>query len=319
MTEISSSTASADSSVSLGSQADSTALTQRIVPEATQRLDGRGSDESTRRLDQTAPLDPTLVESTRRFESTGSAEVSPVADASEDVTAVVRAGEVSEQPAALPTSLWDRMRQDPEFAPEYLALAAVERFGPQAAEWVAEMRRNHPTMTTEELAATVRKRFVSMSRYSGAVAGVAGIAGAVVDVGVLAWNQARMVIYLAAVHGRDPRDRERATELLMLQGVYDLTERARTALEVAAGRAPVRALFTGTGVTRLALKLARMAGMRMIRRGIAKVVPGAAVVFGAMANAGSTKRLADRAIAFYQGRDIELRRAEPGAARQTGS
>ena len=35
-----------------------------------------------------------------------------------------------------PKRLWDRLLAEPDRAPEYIALAAAERFGPQAEDWV---------------------------------------------------------------------------------------------------------------------------------------------------------------------------------------
>jgi hypothetical protein len=57
---------------------------------------------------------------------------------------------------------------------------------------------------------------------------------------------------------------------------------------------------TARVVGQLSIKLAKMAGMRAIKRVAAKVVPGAAVVFGSWANRSATKDLASRAIAHYR-------------------
>jgi hypothetical protein len=206
----------------------------------------------------------------------------------------------NEEPSGLPDSLFERMRADPGHAPEHLALAAVERFGPEAAQWVATYRYYYPYATAGQMVAIIRARFVRLSRLSGAAAGVAGGFGAVVDFGVLAWTQARMVLYIAAIHGADPAAEERAAELLTLQNVHKVIGRARTALEVASRRAPTSALMQhGGSLGALAMALARMAGMRVAKRAVMKIVPFASVPLGAMANAGSTKTLADRAIALY--------------------
>ena len=62
------------------------------------------------------------------------------------------------------------------------------------------------------------------------MSGATGLPGAVVDVGVLAWTQARMVLHMAAAYGVDPTDPERATDLLVLQRVHKVAETARLAL-----------------------------------------------------------------------------------------
>src|SRR3977135_3844508 len=36
----------------------------------------------------------------------------------------------------VPESLWRRIRAEPDRAPEHIALAAAERFGPAAEEWI---------------------------------------------------------------------------------------------------------------------------------------------------------------------------------------
>jgi hypothetical protein len=210
--------------------------------------------------------------------------------------------ESAEKPPLPPESLLDRMRADPLHAAEHLALAAVERFGPEAQQWVALYKHHYPTVTEAQLAMMTRDRFIRLSRYSGAVAGVAGGFGAVVDVGVLAWNQARMVMYFAAIFGEDTTSADRAAELLLLQNVHKMMGTARTALEVAARQAPPSELLKhhrGGSLGTLALSLAKMAGMRVARRAVLKVVPLASVPLGAMANASSTRQLADRAVAMY--------------------
>ncbi len=47
----------------------------------------------------------------------------------------------------------------------------------------------------------------------------------------LIWIQSRMVFYVAAAYGYDPRDPMRPAELLTLQGLYDTPEEARRALD----------------------------------------------------------------------------------------
>lgn len=225
------------------------------------------------------------------------------------------------KPELLPEGLFDHMRADPLHAPEYLALAAVEQFGPEAQEWIAEFRREFPHVTDWHLAAVTRKRFVRLSSLSGAVAGVAGGVGAVLDFGVLAWNQARMVIYLATIFGEDPTSRDRAAELLMLQGVHKVLGTARTALDVAARRAAPTDLLKHSKTVQesegslltLASTLGKMVGMKLAKKGLLKLIPFAAVPLGAIANASSSGDLADRAIAMYAHRRDQRRPQLPPA------
>nr|WP_308042819.1 EcsC family protein [Micromonospora sp. PLK6-60] len=208
---------------------------------------------------------------------------------------------------APPATLWDRMREDPQYAPEHLALEAVRRLGPEAARWADRARADRPGASAEELAEQAVRRFVNRARLSGAVSGAAGLPGAVIDVGVLAWTQARMVLHIAAAYGVDPEHPDRATDLLVLQKVHKVAESARLALGVAAGRERAGALFGAGGQTplgramlRLGVRLAQMAGVRAVKRVAAKVVPGAAIVLGTWANSSATKALADRSRSHYR-------------------
>src|SRR3954452_871060 len=92
---------------------------------------------------------------------------------------------------APPGSLWARMKADPQYAPEHLALEAVRRLGPEAAGWVERTRRERPGLSPDGLAALAVRRFTNLTRISGAVCGVTGLPSAVLDMGVLAWTQAR--------------------------------------------------------------------------------------------------------------------------------
>jgi hypothetical protein len=208
---------------------------------------------------------------------------------------------------APPGNLWNRMRADPQYAPEHLALEAVRRLGPEARRWVERTRADQPGLTDDALAQLAVSRFTHLARLSGAVSGATGLPGAIVDVGVLAWTQSRMVLHIAAAYGLDPTGPDRATDLLVLQRVHKVAESARLALGVAAGRERASRLFATTAgrpltgvMMRLGLKLAQMAGIRAVKRMFAKVVPGAAVVLGTWVNSAATKDLAKRARELYR-------------------
>ena len=207
-----------------------------------------------------------------------------------------------------PGTLWERMRADPQYAPEHLALEAIRRLGPEARDWAERARANRPELTDDALAQLAVRRFTNLARLSGAVSGATGLPGAVVDVGVLAWTQSRMVLHIAAAYGADPTVSDRATDLLVLQRVHKVAESARLALGVAAGRERASRLFEMTAgkpltgvMMRLGFKLAQMAGIRAAKRMFAKIIPGAAVILGTWVNSSATKDLARRAIELYRG------------------
>ena len=219
----------------------------------------------------------------------------------------MRDPDVISETDAPPSSLWSRMKADPQYAPEHLALEAVRRLGPEAAAWAARLRTERPGLTPDQLADLAIKRFTTLARISGAVSGAAGLPGAVLDVGVLAWNQARMVLHVAAAYGADPSAADRATDLLVLQRVHKVAETARLALGVAAGRERASRLFEGgaprplSGVmVKLGVRLAQMAGVRAAKRLFAKMIPGASIVLGTWVNSAATKDLADRARRLYR-------------------
>ncbi|GIE33108.1 hypothetical protein Ait01nite_061530 [Actinoplanes italicus] len=213
----------------------------------------------------------------------------------------------SAETAAPPGTLWARMKADPQYAPEHLALEAVRRLGPEAAAWHARIREERPELDPDGVANLAVKHFTTLARVSGAVSGAAGLPGAVLDVGVLAWTQSRMVLHVAAAYGTDPAGQERATDLLVLQRVHKVAETARTALGVAAGRERASRIFTGDSgrplagvLMKLGLKLAQMAGVRAAKRVFAKMVPGAGIILGTWANSAATKDLAQRAREHYR-------------------
>ncbi|MBE1488776.1 EcsC family protein [Plantactinospora soyae] len=214
-----------------------------------------------------------------------------------------------QDPAAVPPSgLWDRMKADPQYAPEHLALEAVRRLGPEAQAWVERTRANSPDLSPDGVAEVAIRKFVNRARLSGAISGAAGLPGAVLDMGVLAWTQARMVLHVAAAYGHDPQHADRATDLLVLQRVHKIAQTARLALGVAAGRERAGAMLGRSGtplrqaMLRLGLKLAQMAGVRAAKRLFAKAVPGAAIILGTWANSSATKDLAARSQEMYRQR-----------------
>ncbi|GAA3286942.1 hypothetical protein GCM10020218_049800 [Dactylosporangium vinaceum] len=205
-----------------------------------------------------------------------------------------------------PPGLWAKMKADPEYAPEHLALEAVTRLGPKMAAELEKLKSQNPGAPADALANMIVYRYVNQSRLSGAVGGAVPVAGALLDVGVLAWTQARMVLMLAAAYGADPAHPDRAVDLLVLQGIHKYTQTARTALAVARGRERFDALLPDERpevrkvLMRLGLKLAQMAGVRAVKKMAAKVIPGLAIILGGVTNGNATRALGGRAITLYR-------------------
>ncbi|HEX8105840.1 MAG TPA: EcsC family protein [Solirubrobacteraceae bacterium] len=201
----------------------------------------------------------------------------------------------------IPAELWRKLREDPVHAPEHVALAAAEYHGPAAAAWVAEKRGRY-SGSGLDLARMAKKRHATLARFGGAATGVGGWVTIVPDLAALAWIQSRLVFFIAASFGFDPRDPMRPAELLVLQGMYDDVASARAALD-GAGRS-VAGAWVESRLNReqtLAGRLMKMAGKQATKRFAGRLVPGLAIITNAVSNERDTRALADRAIRFYGG------------------
>jgi hypothetical protein len=201
----------------------------------------------------------------------------------------------------LPPGLWERLRLDPVRSPEHIALAASRTFAPQAARWAGDKRARF-AVSPPDLALMAKKRHATMARFEGAATGVGGIVTIVPDLVAMAWIQSRMVFYIAAAYGYDPADPMRPAELLVLYDFYPDPHSARRALD-GIGDTIVES-YIGSKLERdeaLALRLAKLLGIRSARKLAGRVIPGAAIAFNAIGNERRTRAVADRAIRFYGG------------------
>lgn len=211
---------------------------------------------------------------------------------------VAAAGEL-EQLDRPPKRVWDRLIAEPDRAPEYIALAAAERFGPQAQEWV---RVAGPGHTKEELAQIAFKKHVRMARLEGGALGIGGVITAAPDLVALLWIQSRMVFYIAAAYGYDTTHPMRPAEYLALQGLYETPAEARQALDGVGKRmaqAMVERALNKRDSNALHLKLAKYIAKRMARRYAGRLVPFLGAPIGAIQNGGATKQLGRRALDYY--------------------
>jgi hypothetical protein len=203
--------------------------------------------------------------------------------------------------AELPPGLWDRLRLDPLRSPEHIALAAAKTFAPQAKRWADEKRHSY-AVTPVELGKMAKKRHATLARFEGAATGVGGVVTMVPDMVALAWIQSRLVFYIAAAYGYDPFDPMRPAEALVVFDFYQDPIAARRALDGIGST--VAEAYIGNKLQRdeaLALRLAKMLGIRSARKLAGRLIPGIAVVFNSVGNERRTRALADRAIRFYGG------------------
>jgi hypothetical protein len=214
------------------------------------------------------------------------------------VSELVEVDDPAEEP---PASLWERLRADPVRAPEHVALAAAEFHAPAAAAWADRRRRVYGT-DPKTLAQMARRRHVNLASVEGAATGVGGFITVIPDLVGLAWIQSRLVFFVAAAYGFDPRDPMRPAELLVLNGLYDTPAAARAALDGLG--VTVAEAWAGGKLTRdeaLALKLAKMVGKSSGKKLAGRLIPGFAIAFNSVSNRRDTNALAKRAIAFYGG------------------
>ena len=198
-----------------------------------------------------------------------------------------------------PSSLWRSVLAQPERAPELIALAASDRFGPQAAEWVRVAGAGH---SPEKLAKVAYKKHVRISRLEGGALGIGGVFTAGPDMVALLWIQSRMIFYIAAAYGYDPLHPMRPAELLALQGLYESPDEARAALDGMGklmAQAMVERALAGRSMESLQLRLARYLAKRLARRYAGRFIPLIGAPLGAMQNAAATKAIGRRTLSFY--------------------
>jgi hypothetical protein len=200
-----------------------------------------------------------------------------------------------------PPGLFDRLRADPVRAPELIALTASEWHAPAADAWASKRKRVYGE-DGKTLGRMAKARHAQMARLEGAATGFGGFITFVPDLVGLAWIQSRLVFYVAAAYGFDPRDPMRPAELLVLTGLYPDPHTARAALD-GVGTTMAEA-YIGSRVQRdeaLAARLLKMVGKRTGRRVAGRLIPFFAIAVNAVANERDTRALADRAIKFYGG------------------
>jgi hypothetical protein len=200
-----------------------------------------------------------------------------------------------------PDRLWDRILEEPDRAPEYIALFALERFGPQAEEWV---RIAGPGHTPERLAKIAYRKHVRLARIEGGALGLGGVFTVAPDIVALLWIQSRMIFYIAAAHGYDPHHPMRPAELLAIQGLYESPAEARAALDGVGKRMAIamveRALSHRT-TERLHMRLAKYLAKRLARRYAGRYIPLIGAPLGAMQNSAATKHIGKLALRYYGG------------------
>ena len=116
--------------------------------------------------------------------------------------------------------------RDPDHVPERLTLLAVDRLAEPARAWAAAAANGDRAA----VAARLRVQSVRIARIDGAIAGTPFLIALVPGYLNYLWQEATMVLRMAALYDRDPADLSTAAELLVLRGLYPDIEQAREAL-----------------------------------------------------------------------------------------
>jgi hypothetical protein len=156
--------------------------------------------------------------------------------------------------------------------------------------------------TPEQLAKIAYKKHVRLARLEGGALGIGGVFTAAPDVVALIWIQSRMVFYIAAAYGYDPRHPMRPAELLALEGVYPSPAEARQALDGLGkpmAQAMVEKALAGRSTEGLQRRLVKYIAKRTARRYAGRFIPLIGAPIGAIQNGAATKAVGRAALDYY--------------------
>jgi hypothetical protein len=121
------------------------------------------------------------------------------------------------------------LKHHPRYLPERLVVFAVNRLAEPTKAGADERRAAGDDAKAES--DKLRHDTIVMSRVNGAVAGTPFFVALLPAYLSFLWAQARMVMRIAALHGRDPTAPGMAAEILVLRGIYPDTESAQHVLD----------------------------------------------------------------------------------------
>jgi hypothetical protein len=171
------------------------------------------------------------------------------------------------EPVSVPRELARILRRHPRQLPERLMLFAVQRLGEPTRAWGQRVRAEAGERELARRCAAELRATIASSRIDGAVAGTPFFIALVPAYVTFLWTQARMVLRIAALQGRDTSDPAIAAELLALRGVHPSVEAAADALAHLDDKPPAASGWRERGIAwfelvRRILILAAFAGPR---------------------------------------------------------
>jgi hypothetical protein len=194
---------------------------------------------------------------------------------------------------------WAKLIADPGHAPELLALAAVQTFGPKAKDWAAKTREDYPTADDRALARLAKQQFTRFGRVGSVFGAVAGSYAPVTLLGTAAITHAELVLHVAAAYGLDPTDPQRAVDLLVVTRVHPSKADAEAAL-AAARRPAYDAGGLSDAVWRFGRMMAAQAGGWTALRLANRLFPGTSLLAAILTSSASAQSVAARAESYYK-------------------
>jgi len=214
----------------------------------------------------------------------------------------------------MPRTFVRALRRDPAHAVELAVLYALPHLVPQVERW-RRRRVESDQHSVEERGRRLVRRTVSLSRRDGAVTGTSFYFGMPAAVASTYVHQLLMVLEIAALHGRDPRDPVRAAELLVIQGRYRTVAAASEALSSVGSprtKHPRRGLWSALVAALRQVPLIIGVKLRSARSGgvvsmaltviqiVSYLVPVLSIPVCAATSARSTRRLGKAAQEYYR-------------------
>ena len=121
------------------------------------------------------------------------------------------------------------LKHHPRHLPERLVVYAVKHLAEPTKAWAEERKAEGVTAAADS--ERIRQDTIVLSRVNGAVAGTPFFIALLPAYLSFLWAQARLVMRIAALHGRDPTAPGMAAEVLTLRGVYPTVAEAQHALD----------------------------------------------------------------------------------------
>ena len=122
------------------------------------------------------------------------------------------------------------VHRDPEHVAERLTLYSVARLGDPSGDWARSIRETRRDTPAARVGEDLRLQTAQIARIDGAISGTPFFIALVPGYITYLWQEMRMTLRIAALHGRDPMDLRTAGEMLALRGVHPSVESAEAAL-----------------------------------------------------------------------------------------